>query len=399
MIARLPGTSSAAADALERPCRDQRRRSTARAPHSSDAAANPTQPDEEHAPPAEQVAERAAEHEQRAEREQVPVITHCRAASPASRSPAIAGSAALTTVPSRNATPEPSTAAAIGPRPGPLSSRSSACPSHQGSGQGFSPALLDRTERCGEHVARVATSARRPPTCSPCRRAPGCSPWRCRRRRRRRAPWRRRRSIDVADLGSSRSRPPRTRRRGPPRRGSACRHRGASRPGTADRAGRTAGAPSRRPWRGRSACGRRRVGGAEVSMAPCACGHHLGSRPRRRPLCHCSVLTRCAYFVTSASSGRGDGLGTERRPDRSSHTPSSSSTNRSSSYVEVLDEQRRTRRARSTPCPTTRSTGCRGLWIVPRGERGRDQGPGTLAVKPSRSNTEHTVSADPEAVG
>ena len=68
--ARLEGTSSAPADALQRARHDQRhgvRRD--RAQRRGDAEAD--QPPDEHAPAAEDVAERAADQDQRAEREQV----------------------------------------------------------------------------------------------------------------------------------------------------------------------------------------------------------------------------------------------------------------------------------------------------------------------------------------
>ena len=95
-----------AGDPLRRASADQQtgaRRD--RAQHRADAEAD--EPGGEHAPAAEHVAERAADQQQRGERQQVRLDDPLLGASPPSRLLRIAGSATLTTVESRNTIPEP----------------------------------------------------------------------------------------------------------------------------------------------------------------------------------------------------------------------------------------------------------------------------------------------------
>ena len=114
MIARLPGTSNAPAAPCTRARDGEHRRRRARAAHATLATVNDTEPDDEHPLAAEAVAERAAEQQQRGERDQIRVdASTANRATSVSRSSPIAGSATLTIVPSRNAMPEPSTVAAM----------------------------------------------------------------------------------------------------------------------------------------------------------------------------------------------------------------------------------------------------------------------------------------------
>ena len=57
-----------------------------------------------------------------------PFITHCSPSTPRPKSRAMAGRATLTTLPSRNTAPEPSTEPATSQRPGAVFSRTGACP-------------------------------------------------------------------------------------------------------------------------------------------------------------------------------------------------------------------------------------------------------------------------------
>ncbi len=116
MMARLPGTSNAAAA----PCTARAaisRSADGAAPQSSDATPNPHRPTRNtrrrpNRSPSEPPSTSSDPSVSR-----YAVITHCNDANPTSKSAPIAGSAAFTTVPSRNATPDPRTDAAITHRP------------------------------------------------------------------------------------------------------------------------------------------------------------------------------------------------------------------------------------------------------------------------------------------
>ena len=86
-------------------------------PQTSDADREPGDADHEDPLAAEVVAERAADQDQRRQRERVGVDTHCSWRRVAPRSSPTSRSAMLTTVPSSIAMPEPSTAAASTHRP------------------------------------------------------------------------------------------------------------------------------------------------------------------------------------------------------------------------------------------------------------------------------------------
>ena len=117
--ARLPGTSRAPPT----PCSARATMSMpmlGARPHSKDAPVNRDQADDEHPLPAVLVAERAAEEEQRTEREEVGVDGPLEAGDAAAEVVSMAGSATLTTVESRNAIPEPRMAARMTQRPATL---------------------------------------------------------------------------------------------------------------------------------------------------------------------------------------------------------------------------------------------------------------------------------------
>ena len=99
------------ADALEAPGRAMSTSTFGASRAQRRGAGEPGEAEQEHPPPAEAVAQRAAEEHQRAERDEVGVEHPLEVGSDASRSSAIAGSATLTMVPSRKATPDPRTVA------------------------------------------------------------------------------------------------------------------------------------------------------------------------------------------------------------------------------------------------------------------------------------------------
>ncbi len=114
--ARLPGTSAAAATPCTRRATTNHSMVGAR-PHAIEAIANTISPPTNTAlrpyrspatPPVSSSALSVSMY---------PSTTHCCPASPVSRSRAMVGNATFTTVPSRKATPEPSTAEAISHRP------------------------------------------------------------------------------------------------------------------------------------------------------------------------------------------------------------------------------------------------------------------------------------------
>ena len=111
-----PGDEERAGRALQRARGDERagvRRDAAQQRRDDEAG----EPADEDAASSEDVAEVAAEQEQRAERDEVAVERPLQAGDRQPESARIAGSATLTTVPSRNAIPEPRTAAATTQRP------------------------------------------------------------------------------------------------------------------------------------------------------------------------------------------------------------------------------------------------------------------------------------------
>ena len=112
MIARLLGTSSAPPT----PCSARAATSAGRlgaSAQASDASGEERDADREHAPPAEAVAGRAADQDQRAEHQHVAVDDPLQAGDASRATSAwIAGSATLTTEPSMNAMLEPRIVAA-----------------------------------------------------------------------------------------------------------------------------------------------------------------------------------------------------------------------------------------------------------------------------------------------
>ena len=110
-MARLPGVSSAPPTPCRARARDEHR-DVRREPAEQRRQREPDDADEEHPPPAEPVAERAAEQDQRGQGQRVAVDGPLQAGERRRRRSApIAGSATLTTVPSSNAMPEPRTVA------------------------------------------------------------------------------------------------------------------------------------------------------------------------------------------------------------------------------------------------------------------------------------------------
>jgi len=104
------------ADALQRSGGDQQRQRRCEAAQQR-RQREQMAADDEDAPPPEAVAQRAAQQDERSQRERVAVDDPLQAADAAARSPAIAGSATLTTVESSEAMPEPSTVPSRTQRP------------------------------------------------------------------------------------------------------------------------------------------------------------------------------------------------------------------------------------------------------------------------------------------
>ena len=118
-------------------------------PQSTDASGEPDDAEHEDPPPPEPVAQRAAEQDQRGQRQRVAVTVHCSEPKPTCRSRPMFGRATLTTVASMPAMPEPRTHARTIHRPDGDESRMT-----RGAATVFKPAAAGRTGCRGERRAR-----------------------------------------------------------------------------------------------------------------------------------------------------------------------------------------------------------------------------------------------------